>query len=46
MKNFVDLCVFDLGLSGKFIFIIFRQAGKLIGRLRPYNLAFIMTLTV
>lgn len=45
MKNFVDLCVFDLDLSRKFVFIVFRKADKLIGRLRPYNLAYIMTLT-
>lgn len=30
-KNFVDLWAFDLGLSRKLIFIIFRKANKLIG---------------
>lgn len=46
MKNFVDLWFFDLGLSRKFIFILFREANKLIGRLRLYNLSYIMTTTV
>lgn len=46
MKNFVNLWVFDLGLSRKLIFILFRKANKLIGRPSLYKLSSITTLTV
>lgn len=43
MKNVADLWGFDLGLNRQ---PIFRKANKLIGRLRLYNLSYIITLTV